>query len=144
LQALLQSTLSRSIFTRDQRLFPMLMALEQLRCTKKMSKKELNLFIHGAETAETAETGTGKGAPCPVFVTNAAAWAAVQQLSMLPAYRGLSANLAKDVGGRWQDWMTSLRPETLPLPVQVRMIHVWWCSLSCSLCRLCQCDCLIV
>ena len=120
------------------------MALEQLRCTKKMSKKELNLFIHGAETAETAETGTGKGAPCPVFVTNAAAWAAVQQLSMLPAYRGLSANLAKDVGGRWQDWMTSLRPETLPLPVQVRMIHVWWCSLSCSLCRLCQCDCLIV
>ena len=110
----------------------MLMALEQLRCKKKISKKELTFFIHGA-IAETA----GKEAPIdrPVFVTNAAAWAAVQQLSTLPSYRGLSANLAKDVGGLWQEWITSLRPETLPLPVQVRVVHVGGALLS-TLCDL--------
>ena len=115
------TNISKSIFTKDVKLLPILIAIEELRHDKAITKKEYqcllfdtNLIVSDKEMIDIVPT------PKPDFISNSTAWNHLERLSTLPAFKGVSLNVTRAVLGStaWKKYMLSEEPEKIPPPVR--------------------------
>ncbi len=122
LQLLLIDKISISIFTKDKKLFPMLMAIEEMRYTKNMTKKEYHFFLFGSIIGGKNDEDQSPPLKKPVFINNNS-WLELTKLCSLSNYRGICTSICNDTIP-WKSWINHPKPETLPIPIRCSLNDV--------------------